>query len=53
MKSLPAILIGLLLAGCAGMDTSGGAGRSGVGASNQSMNDMHRYADPSYIYFGG
>jgi hypothetical protein len=41
MKTLSVILIGWMLAGCAGM-----------GTGEPPVNDMHRYADPSNIYFG-
>lgn len=53
MKTLSAILMTLLLAGCAGMTTGDSAGMRGAGPGDPPMNDMHRYADPSNIYFGG
>lgn len=53
MKALPALLMALLLTGCAGMSTGDGSMMHGAGAGEPVMNDMHRYADPSNIYFGG
>lgn len=53
MKTLSAILIGLMLAGCAGMSTGDSTGMRGAGPGEPVLNDMHRYADPSSIYFGG
>lgn len=53
MKTLSAILMTLLLAGCAGMSTGDGAAMRDAGPGDQPTNDMHRYADPSNIYYGG
>ena len=59
MKTLPVILVTLILTGCAGMGTSGGTmGHSGTSSqwdSNQANdpNGLHRHANPDSIYFGG
>lgn len=52
MKSLPVILVVMMLAGCAGMGTSGGNSMSGSDSSIQQWNRDH-HNDPSDIYFGG
>ncbi|HVK93651.1 MAG TPA: hypothetical protein VM571_02875 [Noviherbaspirillum sp.] len=49
MKTWIGILVVMLLAGCAGMDTSGGT--NGTGSVNQT--DINRHDDPSDPYFGG
>lgn len=54
MKTLPAILVVMMLVGCAGMGTGGDAGASGSssGSSIEQWNKEH-HNDPSDIYFGG
>lgn len=54
MKTLPVILAIVMLAGCAGMGTSGGSyGMSSGSESSIQQWNMDHHADPSDIYFGG
>jgi len=52
MKTLPVILVIMMLAGCAGTGMSGGgSGMSGSDSSLQQWNKDH-HTDPSDPYFG-
>lgn len=56
MKVLSMILAVLLLASCAGMGDTSGAGTAREGVSGPGSTDqmnINRHDDPSDIYFGG
>lgn len=54
MKTLSAMLVVLILAGCSGMTTSGGASQRGAASGTQweMQDDPTRHNNPSDIYFG-
>lgn len=55
MKTLPAILVVMMLVGCAGMGTGGGADAGGSSSGSSSIEQWNKehHNDPSDIYFGG